>query len=104
MDARRERFANAVPGEARMSESEYAAGTQRYVAAAQSLERREEKIDAAAEEIEKDLYLLGATAIEDKLQTGVPDCIEQMMSAGIAVGCSPGISRTPPSTSGRRVR
>lgn len=68
-----------------LSESEYAAWNETYVAAAQSLEKRDEKIDAAAEEIEKDLYLLGATAIEDKLQTGVPGCIEQMMSAGIAV-------------------
>jgi magnesium-transporting ATPase (P-type) len=57
-----------------------------YTAAAQSLEKREEKIDAAAELIEKDLFLVGATAIEDKLQDGVPWCIEQMMRAGIAVG------------------
>lgn len=27
------------------------------------------------EEIEKDLFLIGATAIEDKLQEGVPECI-----------------------------
>ena len=31
------------------------------------------------------LYLLGATAIEDKLQDGVPRCIAQLMKAGMAV-------------------
>lgn len=36
--------------------------------AAISLEDREEKLDKVYNEIEKDLELLGATAIEDKLQ------------------------------------
>ena len=35
--------------------------------------------------IEKDLTLLGSTAIEDKLQVGVPRTIEQLMKANIAV-------------------
>ena len=30
----------------------------------------------AAEKIEKDLFLLGATAVEDKLQQGVPETIQ----------------------------
>jgi phospholipid-transporting ATPase len=33
------------------------------------------QLDEAAEIIEKNLILLGATAIEDKLQEGVPDAI-----------------------------
>ena len=49
------------------------------------LEKRDEKIDACAEAIEKRPELLGATAIEDKLQDGVPGCIEQLMRAGMAV-------------------
>ena len=36
--------------------------------------------------IEKDLFLLGATAIEDKLQEGVPDTIHTLQQAGIKVG------------------
>src|SRR6266542_2975440 len=32
---------------------------------------RDEKIEAAADSIERDLLLLGATAVEDKLQNGV---------------------------------
>jgi phospholipid-transporting ATPase len=35
--------------------------------------------------IEKDLFLLGATAIEDKLQDGVPDAIHTLQMAGIKV-------------------
>ena len=68
-----------------LTESEYAAWNATYTEAAQSLEKRDEKIAACAEAIEKELELLGATAIEDKLQDGVPGCIEQLMRAGIAV-------------------
>lgn len=46
---------------------------------------RSEEIDKAAELIEKDLYLLGATAIEDKLQDGVPETIHTLQQAGIKV-------------------
>ncbi|KAL0296942.1 UNVERIFIED_CONTAM: Phospholipid-transporting ATPase 3 [Sesamum radiatum] len=38
-----------------------------------------------AELIEKDLILIGATAIEDKLQEGVPACIETLSRAGIKI-------------------
>jgi phospholipid-translocating ATPase len=37
------------------------------------------------EEIEKDLILLGATGIEDKLQDGVSQCIERLSQAGIKI-------------------
>ena len=46
---------------------------------------RAEEIDKAAEIIEHDLYLLGATAIEDKLQEGVPETIATLQTAGIKV-------------------
>jgi magnesium-transporting ATPase (P-type) len=42
-------------------------------------------LDKAAEIIEKDMFLLGATAIEDKLQEGVPDTIHTLQLAGIKV-------------------
>lgn len=38
-----------------------------------------------AELIEKDLNLIGCTAIEDKLQEGVPACIETLARAGIKI-------------------
>ncbi|KAF9625530.1 hypothetical protein IFM89_023841 [Coptis chinensis] len=46
---------------------------------------RETLVDAAAEKIERDLILLGATAVEDKLQKGVPDCINKLALAGIKI-------------------
>ena len=49
------------------------------------MERRDEKVAEVYEEIEKDLILLGATAIEDKLQDGVPQCIERLTQAGIKI-------------------
>ena len=36
-------------------------------------------IEDLEEEIEKNLMLLGATAVEDRLQDGVPECIEQVL-------------------------
>lgn len=38
-----------------------------------------------AEMIENELVLLGCTAIEDKLQEGVPACIETLSRAGIKI-------------------
>ncbi|XP_072972550.1 probable phospholipid-transporting ATPase 8 [Typha angustifolia] len=42
-------------------------------------------VDKAAEQIEKDLILLGATAVEDRLQKGVPECINKLAQAGIKI-------------------
>jgi len=46
---------------------------------------RAQELDKAAEIIEKDFYLLGATAIEDRLQDGVPETIHTLQEAGIKV-------------------
>lgn len=46
---------------------------------------RSEELDKAAEIIEHDFILLGATAIEDKLQDGVPDTIHTLQEAGIKI-------------------
>ncbi|QIX01316.1 hypothetical protein AMS68_006833 [Peltaster fructicola] len=46
---------------------------------------RAEELDKAAELIEHDFELLGATAIEDKLQEGVPETIHTLQTAGIKV-------------------
>uniref|UniRef100_A0A8C6E8W6 Phospholipid-transporting ATPase n=1 Tax=Moschus moschiferus TaxID=68415 RepID=A0A8C6E8W6_MOSMO len=50
-----------------------------------SLENRENKISIVYEEIERDLMLLGATAIEDKLQDGVPETILTLNKAKIKI-------------------
>ncbi|XP_066581090.1 phospholipid-transporting ATPase ID isoform X2 [Prorops nasuta] len=58
---------------------------QRHQEAALSQENRDDKLDAIYEEIEKDMTLLGATAIEDKLQDGVPQTIANLALAGIKI-------------------
>ncbi|KAF1731528.1 putative phospholipid-transporting ATPase DRS2 [Beauveria bassiana] len=46
---------------------------------------RADELDKAAEIIEHDLTLLGATAIEDRLQDGVPETIHTLQEANIKV-------------------
>ena len=46
---------------------------------------RAEELDKAAEIIEHDFFLLGATAIEDRLQDGVPETIHTLQQANIKV-------------------
>lgn len=53
--------------------------------ASTTLTDRAQKLDDAAELIEKDMFLLGATAIEDKLQEGVPETIHTLQDAGIKI-------------------
>lgn len=44
-----------------------------------------EKLNELADEIEHNLILVGATAIEDKLQVGVPEAIFRLAEAGIKI-------------------
>ncbi|XP_023270669.1 phospholipid-transporting ATPase ID-like [Seriola lalandi dorsalis] len=57
----------------------------RHHEASTAMDGREERLDELYEEIEKDLMLLGATAVEDKLQDGVPQTIEQLAKADIKI-------------------
>lgn len=66
-------------------EDVYNAWNKKYMDAATTLDHRAEKLDAVAEEIESGLTLIGATAIEDKLQEGVPDTIRTLQEAGIKI-------------------
>ncbi|KAK9812802.1 hypothetical protein WJX72_004072 [[Myrmecia] bisecta] len=68
-----------------LPKAEYDAWEVSFSKAKTSLHSRDVKLDDAAEMIEVDLILLGATAIEDKLQAGVPGCIEQLANAGIKI-------------------
>lgn len=54
-----------------------------YSEASASLTNREEKMNEAATMIEKNLTLLGCSAIEDKLQDEVPETIEYLLKCGI---------------------
>lgn len=51
--------------------------------AAQALQDREARLEEVSDRIERDLMLLGGTAIEDRLQDGVPDTISLLGDAGI---------------------
>ncbi|KAJ7276325.1 phospholipid-translocating ATPase [Mycena haematopus] len=73
-----------------IQEDEYAAWSERYHEATVAMEDREEKIEAISNELEQDLRLLGATAIEDKLQDGVPETIADLKRAGIKIWVATG--------------
>ncbi|XP_051148424.1 phospholipid-transporting ATPase 3-like isoform X2 [Andrographis paniculata] len=66
-----------------LSPEEYDSWNEKFVQAKSALRDREKKLDEIAEHIEKDLILIGCTAIEDKLQEGVPATIETLLRAGI---------------------
>ena len=66
-----------------LEEQEYFEWSAIYDAATNSVNDRDEAINKANERIEHSLYILGATALEDKLQEGVPEAIETLHQAGI---------------------
>ncbi|KAF9630321.1 phospholipid-translocating P-type ATPase [Lasiodiplodia theobromae] len=68
-----------------LSEAAYQAWQARYHDAQISLVDRQARVDAVGDEIEQSLELAGASAIEDRLQAGVPETIEQLRKAGIKV-------------------
>ncbi|KAG1970776.1 phospholipid-transporting ATPase ID [Pimephales promelas] len=68
-----------------LDEDKFEEWRERHHEASTSMEDREEKLDAIYEEIEKDLLLIGASAVEDKLQDGVPQTIEQLAKADIKI-------------------
>ncbi|XP_073997517.1 ATPase phospholipid transporting 8A1 isoform X3 [Rhodnius prolixus] len=56
-----------------------------YHTSCTAMQNREMKIEEAANLIEKDLILLGATAVEDRLQDQVPETIAALSKAGIHI-------------------
>ncbi len=68
-----------------LSEEVWADWDSRYQDAAAQLDNRDEALAALAVEIEADLEFVGVTAIEDKLQEGVPAAIQSLLDAGMKV-------------------
>jgi phospholipid-transporting ATPase len=68
-----------------ISDPDYQVWKREFQEASNSIDEREERIDEVAAKLERDLVLLGATAIEDKLQDGVPDTIADLLKANIKV-------------------
>eukprot|EP01117_Protostelium_nocturnum_P015580 TRINITY_DN6059_c0_g1_i4.p1 TRINITY_DN6059_c0_g1~~TRINITY_DN6059_c0_g1_i4.p1 ORF type:complete len:881 (+),score=332.04 TRINITY_DN6059_c0_g1_i4:69-2711(+) len=70
---------------AELDENSYQLWNEQYERAASSIQDRKNKIEEAAEMIEQNLKILGCTAIEDKLQVGVPEAIHQLRRAYIKI-------------------
>ncbi|PRP84971.1 putative phospholipid-transporting ATPase IA isoform b [Planoprotostelium fungivorum] len=68
-----------------LSEEVYQRWNAKYHEANTSLNHRHEAVDKVCELIETDLEIIGCTAIEDKLQEGVPDTIEYLLQCGMKV-------------------
>ncbi|KAL8907112.1 MAG: hypothetical protein Q9207_001604 [Kuettlingeria erythrocarpa] len=66
-----------------LNEEEYQAWNKEHDLAAAAILDREDKLEAVSDAIERELTLLGGTAIEDRLQDGVPDAIALLGDAGI---------------------
>lgn len=65
--------------------NEYSQWKTVYHEATTSLVNRQERIEAAADVIEQKFELAGVTAIEDKLQQGIPETIDKLRRANIKV-------------------
>ncbi|KAM4759350.1 phospholipid-transporting ATPase IK [Cyanocitta cristata] len=68
-----------------VSEAEFRAWSRRHREATVLLQDRARELDRLYEEMEQNLQLLGATAIEDKLQDGVPETIQLLKLGNIKV-------------------
>lgn len=69
-----------------LNDKEYEEFNEKFTDAKNSVSAdRDDMISEVTDEIEKDLILLGATAVEDKLQKGVPETIDKLAQAGIKI-------------------
>lgn len=66
-----------------IDEATYREWKKAYHEATTSLTDRQEKIEKVGDQIESNLELVGATAIEDKLQKGVPEAVDKLRRANI---------------------
>lgn len=58
------------------------------------MENRKARLHAIYEELETNLNLLGVTAVEDRLQEGVPEAMSAMRAAGIRLWVLTGLWAT----------
>uniref|UniRef100_A0A3B3ST18 Phospholipid-transporting ATPase n=1 Tax=Paramormyrops kingsleyae TaxID=1676925 RepID=A0A3B3ST18_9TELE len=68
-----------------LEEGEYQEWLKAYTQTSTVLKDRAQKLEECYEQLEKNLLLLGATAIEDQLQAGVPETISTLMKADIRI-------------------
>jgi phospholipid-translocating ATPase len=82
----REGLRTLVMARKKLSEEAWMTFSDRYHEASIRVEGRNEAMsDVVANELEKDLELLGLTGVEDKLQDGVKNTLELLRNAGIKI-------------------
>ncbi|XP_062154657.1 probable phospholipid-transporting ATPase 4 [Alnus glutinosa] len=70
----------------KLDESEYATWNDEFQKAKTSIGGdREAMLERVSDMMERELILIGATAVEDKLQKGVPQCIDKLAQAGLKI-------------------
>ncbi|KAM7255635.1 hypothetical protein ACFE04_008533 [Oxalis oulophora] len=68
----------------RLEEAEYNAWNDEFLKAKTSIgSNRDAMLEQVSDLMERELILVGATAVEDKLQKGVPQCIDKLAQAGL---------------------
>ena len=70
-------------GYRKISDNEWDSWAAKYHQASTDMNNREELVMKVTAELEKDLTIAGVTAIEDKLQVGVPQAIQKILKGGI---------------------
>jgi phospholipid-transporting ATPase len=68
-----------------ITQAEFDAWNARFMEAGKALEDRSAIVDKICLEMEKDLMMIGITAIEDRLQDKVPETLQFFLSAGVIV-------------------
>ncbi|KAL3840799.1 hypothetical protein ACJIZ3_025390 [Penstemon smallii] len=70
----------------KLDEAEYSAWNEEFTRVKTSFGGdREAMLEKVSDTMERDLILVGATAVEDKLQKGVPQCIDKLAQAGLKI-------------------
>ncbi|XP_028763176.1 LOW QUALITY PROTEIN: probable phospholipid-transporting ATPase 4 [Neltuma alba] len=70
----------------KLDEQEYSAWNNEFQKAKAAVgSDREETLERLSDIMERELILVGATAVEDKLQKGVPQCIDKLAQAGLKI-------------------
>ncbi|XP_073048342.1 probable phospholipid-transporting ATPase 4 isoform X1 [Primulina eburnea] len=70
----------------KLDESEYYSWNEDFMKAKTSIGgERDLMLERLSDMIERGLILVGATAVEDKLQKGVPQCIDKLAQAGLKI-------------------
>lgn len=85
-----EKFANSglrtlCYAQRRLSKEEAEAWLREWQDAQNVVNYRQEALDSCSAEVERELELIGATAVEDRLQDGVPETIRSLRFAGIKI-------------------